>query len=203
MFEIKYDGSKAIRGLSLLARSVGMNARVAYYELMRLWINDLIKRTPPRTTKQGKDAIEGDLNKLFVGVDKRPVMEFLADDFKGSEPQGTIINDAGNVGRMRSYHEKHRNSQGRVRRREVKTKLGGINFVNKMYVPGSVLRKYKKTRKSHVGTLKAGWLNAANYYARKSGGRVIAPPWVKKQARRLGSKVDAMRPSGKIGRAHV
>ena len=170
MLDIEFDDRAITKELGLLAKAIGVNVRLVYFDQMRLWLNDLIKRTPPKSNSQGKKAVKNDISKLFLGVRDKNVLEYFDDEFqqRGKLTSETIINRSGDFSAMSKWHSSKRMTGGswggRVRQRQ-KTTVdygNGLSFINKMYVPVQSLNKYIKKKQESVGKLKAGWVKNCN-----------------------------------------
>jgi len=198
MLDVSMDAGRLPIQLGALARLMGLTVRDVAYDQMRLWVQDLIRRTPPKSKGQGQKAINRDLNKLFAPANPGFV-NFLEEDYHGEGrlPSSVKMNLEGNQSRMRGFHQRNRNQSGRVRYKAgVVATHGNIQFQNKMYVPAKTFRDYLKSVQKGVGKLKAGWIRSGLYYAQKAHGPMKIPSWVSAQAQKLGDKTDAMKPSG-------
>jgi len=203
MIAIDYDSGDIARKLGILARKIGVTVQLVAYDQMRLWVNDMIRRTPPKTKGQGKKAIKTDLNLLFVEVRNDSFREFLEHRVVNRKFVSPALqfNLDGNKGRMKRWHQRHRatggSKAGRVRYKGVVIgQFMGVDFVNKMYVSREAFNAYLAKVQEGVGKLKAGWIPAAQFYAKKSNGPWRAPPWVMAQSKQMGDFTDLMRPSG-------
>jgi hypothetical protein len=182
------------RNLEEVAYSAGIAVRDVLADQMRLLLQDFMaKRIPlPESAPQGRKAIDRDLNKLFVSIDQQAVLNFFEDDFGSGELPGSVIfNFDGNESRMQGFWQKHRQKtgrkQGRVRYRgKIVATVGKWKFVNKMYVPRRAYNSFRRQLHKDVGTLKAGWVIAAQKAAAIVGRNVRIPAWVMKQARKMG-----------------
>jgi hypothetical protein len=185
--------------LNLLAKMSGLTVRDVAYDQMRLWVQDLIKRTPPKSNPQGKRAIKNDLLKLFAPANEG-FAKFLEEDYPSGArlPKSVIMNLEGNKSRMEGFHQKHRSftgsKPGRVRyRASVVATHNNVEFQNKMYVRKRAFNEYLRKVQKKVGQLKAGWKVAAKYYEQKSKGIVNIPHFVDRHiASLLGNKKDTM-----------
>ena len=100
---------------------------------------------------------------------------------------------------MRMEHKKWRSKKtGRVRRKTMSWHYGHMDFWNRTYVPQRQFNKYVKQEQGNVATLKAGFVPAFDYY--KSASKIpvsgTLPAFVKKQAKKLGTKQDNMSKRG-------
>lgn len=187
------------------ADQYGLDARDVMLDQHRLWNNDFIRLTPPKTLAQGRKAVGRDINKLFIPLSSREVLRFFAEEFGTKTSRGgvsakntkaaarrnlpgVIFNWDGNPSRIKAWHQKHRRKgSGRVafRSRPVRT-IRDWTFASGMYVPQAKLNKYIRERQRNVGILKAGWIPAANLFGAK------IPAFVRRQGKIAGSAQDAM-----------
>ena len=161
----------------------------------RLWTNDLIKKTPPKTLSEGRKAVKRDLNKIFVSIDDRNVLAFFKDDIQssGKIPRSVIYNLNGSPTRMKWQHERYRTGPRKNVRFKSSTvmRFGDMDLVNEMYVPRAAFNKFLNEKYSHVGQLKAGWVPAAVHF----GGKF--PAFAGKQTKKLGGFSDSLKNNGR------
>jgi len=173
------------------AHKYGFNAGQVMRDQMRLWVKDLIKRTPPKTLAQGRKAVARDLQKIFVAIDQPGVVEFYRENFAEKNiPPSVPWNLEGDHARMAQMHGQYRTNKGQVRFRAGRAKAGQMDFIRAMYVPGRAFRSYQRTAQSHVGKLKAGWVRAANRFGAK------VPSFVSRQSVKMGDATDRMGDDG-------
>lgn len=180
--------------LEEVAYDVGVTARHIYLDQLRLMVQDFMSSGMPLPAKapEGREAINRDLNKLFVGIDQQAVLNFFEEDFGSGElPSSVVFNFDGNEARMRGFWERHRRKTGRKQGRvrymgKIVATVGEWKFVNKMYVPMRALRRFRKSLYEDVATLKAGWVIAGQQLAAAVSGNIRIPAWVMKQARKMG-----------------
>ena len=194
---VEYVSNKVMQNLVRLDFETKGGFKHAKYDTMRLWLNNMMKFLPPKSGKQGKDAVKRDIQQLFYGVENKGVMEFFAEDMKPHLPTSVIMNRDGNMNRMKTWHKRHRDKRGRVQfHKRVVATVGKWQFVNGMYIPKRVLNKYIRATIKKVGTLKAGFIRASEYYAGKSKGKARIPAFVRKQTNAGGRYKDRLRKSG-------
>jgi len=199
MIAVDFNEGKLSHQIEKLARDAGISQRFICYDQMSLWLNDLIKSTPPSTYKQGRLSLLGDINKLFVSVGDPDFAELMEDlEADGQLPPGVAVNLEGD--QIQRIHEGARNNRGRVRREGRKTGT----FWEKTYVKRANVRKYKRRRLKAVGTLKAGWIPAAKYYGRLARRTAKIPKWIDKGQDQRGSTFGRMNiwGDGDIGSAN-
>ena len=189
-FEMITDTKQFSMDMHRLTKQYGVGVDEVMRDQMRLWTNDVIKMTPPKTLAQGRGAVIRDLNMIFSDVKDREVMNFFEDlDDRGVLPSNIVINAEGNLDEMEERHNRTRTRRGRVTehmKHKKGFKLGKLEMDAKMYVPRSAFNKYKKKKTSNVGITKAGWLGGGNPFNSK------APAFVMKQKKQgeAGGRID-------------
>ncbi|MCP4528939.1 MAG: hypothetical protein GY833_23970 [Aestuariibacter sp.] len=190
-------------------KDYGVGAQFAGRDTMRAFVNNLVGMTFPERLKEGKMAIDADTDKIFASLDSQEALGFFNSEFgegtytKGGKLKGkkrqskanrrignTKFNWSGDQALMRQYHQDHRNSKGKVNRRVGEHQVGPWKFMNGMYVTKTAMRKYRRELYSHIGKVKAGWANAAIYFARVTNGRLVMPAFVRKQPDRRSTFTD-------------
>jgi len=202
--KLDLDSQRATAKLEKFVKESGLPLRWVVADQLRLLSADLMSsKVPfPAKAKDGREAIDRDLNKLFIAVDQKPVRDFFEDDFGGGElPPATIFN-FDNEAEMKRFHKSKRiksgSRAGRVRfRGRITKRIGDLKFYNKMYVTGRMLTKYRRELRKDVGKLKAGWVNANKRLASFTGGIAKVPAWVKKQSVKQGTaSISTMKKDG-------
>ena len=183
------------RSLDWLSKKSGVGVKDICVDQLRLWVQSFMSTTVPvpKNKGQGVAAVKSDLNKLFVGIDQKPVLDFFEEDFgHGELPSSVIFNLSGDARRMRGFHEKHRRKSGsragqvRYKGRIVK-RIGEWDFVNKMYVPSKALKSYVKDRVREVGRLKSAWIPSARRLASYVRTTAKYPAWLDSRGKGKGS----------------
>lgn len=175
MIQIGFDAQAMNAGLERLAKKHGLEVRDLLHDQMRLWCQDVIRILPPKNKRQGQQAIRKDMRKIFVSRGQR-YLDFMERAFgkrlwnkAGSAAVhfDFFANDA-NMRTMEDFHLMSRDKRGRTRRPKGprKVRVGKDELPYKMHVPISQLRQYEKRLQARVGKLKAGFLPAAEYYAK-------------------------------------
>ena len=201
--------------LAWILGTEGVSAQFAGRDMMRVLMNNVTKMTFPATMREGRQAIDADLSKVFVSLDNPDVIGYFNQEFgdgtytkagklKGKKRQakarkqlrGVKFNWQGDQRRMQSWHDAHRR-RGKVRARSHKVaSVGPWDFSSEMYVPANALRKYKRKKYQSVGKNKAGWEPAATHFANVTQGRSTVPAFVRNQVRKRGTFTDAFTPDG-------
>jgi hypothetical protein len=184
--------NKTIKKLEEISKRTRIDLNFIIQDQMRLYLNDIMKMTHPKTLSQGSKRIEGDISKLFTQV--RPdFIERLRTEFnkKGTDP---IFMPSANgpkkvyknqlVSNFATHHKSQRDNRGRVRPQRGSSE---DYYRGRAMVEGRSLKDYIKKVKAKVGMLKAGWIPAINYFAAKVSGVKAIPNWVQRHARRSGS----------------
>jgi len=189
-FEMITDTKQFTLDMRRLTKQYGVGMNEVMRDQMRLWTNDVIKMTPPKTKAQGRGAVLRDLNMLFDAVRDPEVMYFFEDlDDRGVLPSNIVINAEGNIDEMAERHKRTRTRRGRVTkhmRQKQAWKSGKLVMEAKMYVPQRAFNQYSRRKTKNIGLTKAGWLGGGNPFKSK------APGWVTKQQKRgeAGGKID-------------
>lgn len=199
------------RQLDKFARDFGLTVKFISEDQMRLWGEDMIRRTPPlgsgaKINKAvGDAAVAKDFAKIFQAIDQPAVFQ----TFAKAQSDGDVWRIGKNGRRYRIKPESRGATMPRIENwhKRHRSKKTGRTFAprfspndawdGRMVVLRPYILKYLKQRQKHVGTLAAGWLPATEYYARRVGKQAKAPGFVKKQARRMGFHVDAMSDTGR------
>ena len=200
--DITVDVNGFRRQVQRFAADWGLEARDVMLLQMHLWLQDLLKMTPPKTLAQGRKAVERDLKKLFIPTRDRGVLEFFKDEFSGGVlPPSVMFNASGNEPQMRNFHKRFQGRDGRVKyRKGVVKRIGDIDFVNGQYVPQAAFNKYKTGIQKHVGQLKAGWVPAIDKMPRPRSSMGFSvkkvPSYVRRQSSKKGFAIDRMGKDG-------
>ena len=207
MIDVTFIEGDTRQKLQRLGAAVGLSVRDMAHEQMRLSCTSAIKWTFPHKKSDGAHAVERDIRNVFGFKDtfvdnwagnRVPAGHVAVKESGGdvylvtSENWGTSMTPSD----MRKLHESRRNPRTGKTKFSRGPTLGKWNVSSKAYPKKSQLRSYIKERKAKVGQLKAGWMPAANYYAAKARGNVVAPPWVKSQEKQIGTYQDTMGKSG-------
>ena len=196
-----YDYKRLQQQLESTYAATGITIQWLCYDQIRLACLDGIKYVAPwadgspgtgsAQRKQGQGAVEKDLDRLFAKIDKeayafwenKKTGEQFAKN-KQSQAVFKIDQERWNVTDPKSLHIKNRNARGRVAKQK-----------KQYWIKPSDLKRYTKDVASRVGSLKASWLSALDYFSGKVGGSSRVPSWITKQ-RREGSFQDAIQPNG-------
>lgn len=155
-----------------------------------LWSAQLMKLTPPKSRKQGRQAIENDLKRI-MRLTKDPAglrkLKEMADRIGGFPEY--LFNATGQD--VAAFHQERRSGRtGRTRRPNMKWQVGAMTFSDAMYLKSAAFKKRLREASRRIGVLKEGWLLGV----RRFGGRPVG--WVKRSGRRVGAAIDRMRPDG-------
>ena len=177
----------------------------------------------PGNGKAQKDAGEkaigrellgkGDFRGLFGAIDEMPYHADKGNWSRQAPGYALLRNKAGAVwlvdqdhfrpnageAELREFHLAHRTKGGHVVRSQNRGSwsrtIGRWKASDKMYARKAAVNNYVKSVQSRVGSLKASWLPAANYFAGLTGGKVSAPAWVTRHAGE-GAFINAIQQSG-------
>lgn len=166
-------------GLNTFVHEMNANAVLLLKEEMRLLLRDVIRFTPPKNLRQGKQAVESDIQKAVGLLDQNsfgrareeirlPMRELIRR--KDNETLQQALRDMdGRNWIVKSFdkqdHISRRNRYGRVRRK---------SFV--MTTDRIAYNKYVREVQRRVGLARAGWLRAAE------GVGLKLPSWVRRHA---------------------
>jgi hypothetical protein len=188
--------------ISEVAKAIGVTMKFFVTDQMRLLGLDLISITAPSKKlykkdevprgsdkKIGEGAINADLMKLFHPIkDAAAVVAWVQ---KGGQittvtNSGKMVVDADQLqatkSKMDEWVRKFRSTRtGRIK---FPRQDGKKAFVGKLLVPNQLLIAYVKERHRHVGTLKAGWLKGAKFFASKCNGKAKTAPWIESNLNR-------------------
>lgn len=186
---IKLDDSKLQRKLQRLAEKSGVEVGFIVEDQMRLWVNDILRQTEPKSLKIGRERIRNDAERLFTPIDdqgaikawkEQAVKEAGQDVFTRTKRGGMRISQKqlsiNSVQKMKSIHRANRSKKGGVRKKTLIKAWGGEGIV-----PRPLFNKFLKEQYKRVGFLKSRFGKAALHYARRTNGRTPAyKNWIRK-----------------------
>lgn len=159
---------------------------------MRMWLNDLTRKTYPQTAEKGKRAVARDIGKLFVGIERPEILDWIRKAMRKRDPAG-FFNEYHGEQSLAAIHRKMRTRRtGRVDfRGRGKVQLGTWAVPMKWHVLKADLDAYRRAVLSDVGRLAAGWLPAAHHFG------ATAPSYVERHAGDAeGTFSDTMKDNG-------
>jgi hypothetical protein len=132
----------------------------------RLWAEQTMRFTPPRSLAQGRAAVKRDINRILVGVEKG-FLEFLQKRFGTARDRITLRRQDGTPYTMEwkqldmggrligAHHLAARGARGRVKRHQ----FSSSNWIapGKLVVPERVKARYIKEKQANVGLARSGW----------------------------------------------
>lgn len=206
MIAARVDFSMLAHAIDRFRTEYKLDINMILADQMRLACNDAIRKTPPghpgaslaEQKRAGQGALESDVRNIVRDKDdiaatwphpKDSNMEMVRTK-SGSvfavPKDGTPAKVTKAV--IRAHHMVHRDARtGRVKGGGVRRRVGNVWYYPAIFAKKSTLGGYLREAKRHVGRLKAGWLPAAEHWARKCNGEVKAPAWVRKAGRGEGS----------------
>lgn len=216
-----FNALQANKELRDLAGVFGITLRDLMYDQARLLAQDAVRSSPPggkkvsvsRQKKKGEKDVTSDIKKVFWPTDYEQPMEEWRDrlDERGYEiytftkngrkklNRKQVLNEAG-LKEIRKIHLKYRNAKGKVRFTYDRDRVAAGKYA----VPKKTLNQYIKSQIKKVGQLKAGFINAADYFATLNNTTAKAiPSWVRKQAKKMGDKQNNINPRTGIGSATI
>lgn len=147
-----------------------------------------VRLTAPKTRKQGRGAVERDVDKVVRGY-APDFVRFLSDAFGETDIDETLRNKAGgtyrvqideistDAARIEAFHQSKRDKRGRVKSRGSRARgdaRGAIVTTKRLK------REYLRKLWARVGVAKAGWLPSARALG------VKLPAWVSRHSGSLG-----------------
>jgi hypothetical protein len=166
-------------GLNTFVHELNADALLLLKEEMRLLLRDIIRFTPPKNLKQGRSAVEADIQKAVGLLDqdsfarareevRLPMRELIRR--KDNETLQQAMRDMDG----RNWIVKPFNKQDHISRRNRYGRVRQKSFI--MTTDRIAYRKYVREVQRRVGLAKAGWLRAAE------GVGLKLPSWVKRHA---------------------
>jgi len=179
------------------ARLTGVSLKQAMQEGVSVMAGQLARRFPPKTAKQGKNAIENDLRRVF-DTNENIIREWdhnidaglmgSSQVMRGMQTKtgAVFLRDMAyykpnaSAAEMKQHHLRQRSpATGRVTKAGTYTRnIGRWKAVDKMFVNAPVLKSYAATVAASVGQMKARWIAATDLWA----GSAKLPSWITKHA---------------------
>jgi len=201
---IEIDKGSLQKNLDRLAKKAGVTVQFVCWDQLRLWTQDMMRKTPPRKLSQGRLTISAGVAELF-----EPAETPIARDYWKSrlQEQGSTLVQYTKRGKMRikatqlkvqsalqmqRIHAKARTSKGGVSLRKVLKVDPSMAFSGKLIVAQSEYNRFLRMKQKNIGNLKAGWIPALQFWSRKTNATPSIPTWVMRHAERRGY------PAGKI-----
>jgi len=182
----KFELDRLRRNLENTHKCVGLTTQWLVWDNMRLAMQDAISRTAPwagkkpGTTKaqkeQGQSAVNNDIERIFATKDESKYVFFVNagnnKQFARNKGTGLVFEISGELmnPEIQPLHLRLRNNRGRVNKQN-----------RQAWVQKKPLENYIKSVQVRVGSLKASWVPALEYFARKVGGAMKVPAWILKQ----------------------
>ena len=184
---VQIDRKAFDRALKAFERETGLGGHDVLVSVMRSTLKGAIRAMPPKTTKQGRDAIAADLHKVLGQLDNKTALEKLHESF-GARFMPLQFED--NLYAASAHVERFRNSRGRIPPSlEPRTvKAGPYKFDGKMYTTKRNRNAILKAKTKRVGLAKAGFRMAAH----KFGHRL--PGWIERCGSAPGYGRDTYQP---------
>lgn len=198
---LQFDDARFTDSLNRMAAFIGDAGKVVKFEAAAL-VKELQRRTPPNDLASGRRAVEKDLRRIFLPLDKRD----LATANKMERKNGGVklwVTSGGNVfyadaekmklqagaSELYTIHDRHR-EKGRVKglgqggHRFTKRADKEI-FANRYVVNAAAFYELARRKIANVGTMKSGWGAAADLLG------VRQPNWVKRAQKPRNGSVTA------------
>lgn len=147
-------------------------------------VDDLMGKTGAGPFQQRREGIfnyyPSDAGKEYTGKDK-PMRIIKTKDGRTYVCDMQLYRPDASMAEMEAHHLKHRRKDGRVTMAGSYDRyIGRSVSKSKMMVKKERITAYIASVHDRVGSLKAGWMYAAEMFAGVTGGRVSAPAWVRK-----------------------
>lgn len=180
------DSKRFQREIRTLAKITGESVSKRMEKEVGIVAGSLMRAFPPKTAKEGKQAIGNDMMKVIFPMHDSDKLTEWQDQH---ETEMDIFDDTGI--RIQQWYERHRNRRtGRTRAIREKRFYAGRNWTQKLHVNQSDFNKFYRQKTANVGKLKAGWIPAMRLNPKRN-----APGWVRKHPHR-GGYSNRMRPNG-------
>lgn len=162
--------------LNRFAMDLGADVRKIYYDQGRLWMLDLMRKSNTLKIGESKEAVVGDMNRLFHVIEDESSKEFTGKN--GSQylelKSGAVIPFT-ETHDLYPFHGKHRTTKG-----------GTLTAKPKAWVRKAALKKFIKIEQDRYRTLSAGWVSAGRAWAAQSGGAFKVTAAVNRNVTRSG-----------------
>lgn len=176
MMTLQVQANKLFEATYTLSRRLGEALPDMLQNEGRLFLLEAIRKMPPKTHEQGKQAIARDISKLFTAVSDEFVSIVGSEHgisnidawttFRSGERKRIKWDQIDYTGKgMYAFHQRNRNSRGRVNRGFKGSKNQDI-WRAPYVVTRPVYEAYKLRRQDDSGLMKSGFLPAL---------RVVAP----------------------------
>jgi len=186
---IKIDTTDLNLALRDYIRATGQDSTAVVKKQSRLFAQQAMKRTPPKSYAQGRRAVAKDLDRIIDGaergfmqriIDWHGSADFVKQEFKRKDGSNFLV-EWGHVrfdgSDLEEFHNANRDKRGRVLRAGDFTRnIGRWKANNKMIVPENVKRRYVRKVQKRVGRLKAGWIRPIT---RAGGNKMSVPAWIR------------------------
>lgn len=196
----QYTLNNLRRKLEQTHGAIGITTQWLVWDTARLAAKDAVKYSAPwangvpGTSKaqlnQGQSAVNNDIERIFATKDDSKYIFFTnkgnGKKYAKNKKTGLLFEIDPSLfdSDIKSLHLSKRNVRGRVARQS-----------RQAWVDGKKLQDYIKSVQARVGSLKAAWLPAEEYFSRKVNAAVRAPAWIIRQIK-SGSFLDAIGTSG-------
>jgi hypothetical protein len=168
------------------------------WDQLRLWTQDVMRKTAPTKLSKGRETVAAGMTELFEPAESAAA--FISWRDRLAEQNSDVITytktgkmrltnksaRATTASQMRRIHKASRTRRGGVSRKKVNRTTPDIAFRGKVIVYKSEFNKLKRELQAKVGHLKAGWVPALEFWARKSKSVAKIPIWVMRQASKKG-----------------
>jgi hypothetical protein len=192
---VSIDDGGMKRKLASLAAKAGVTIQFVMWDQLRLWTQDVMKKTAPTAKADGLKKVAAGMSELFEPAETTAAFVFWKDrlakqnsDVVQYTKTGKMIltkksAKAESVSQMRKIHKAARTKGGGVSRKKVNRTTPDIAFKGKIIVYKSEYKKMKAELNRKVGHLKAGWVPALTFWAGKAKAPVKIPAYVLNQSK--------------------
>ena len=195
---VSIDDGGMKKKLERLAAKSGVTVQFICWDQLRLWTQDVMRKTAPSKLSKGRATVDAGMTELFEPAETTAAFVFWKDRL--AQQNSDVIQytkrgkmrltkksaKAESASQMRRIHKASRTKRGGVSRKKVNRTTPDIAFRGKIIVPKSEFNRFKREKQKAVGNLKAGWVPALTFWARKAKATAKIPSWVMRQASKRG-----------------
>ena len=185
---ISIDDGKIEQKLNKLALKAGVTVGFICEDQMRLWVNDIMRKSQPKTLSEGRARIKADVQRIFTPIDdpgvlkawKEQALKEAGDVFtrikRGTMRVSQKQLSVDSLAKMRAIHKFNRTKKGGIKKNPTIRAWGGEGLV-----PKALFNKFLKEQQARVGLLKSRFGAAALYYAGRTRGKTPAyANWIRR-----------------------
>jgi len=188
-----------VRGkLEKLAKKAGVSVGFVCEDQLRLWTADMLRKTPPEKLSEGRATVEAGVAELFRPLETQAAFEHWKERLQKQSSDLITYTKRGkmrisrqqmkaeSLRQMRTIHKAARTRRGGVSKRRAIKRAGNLAFSGELPVSQANYRAFLRQKQKMIGWLKAGWLPAHEYYARRVHAASKGSAWVRRHSRPKG-----------------